>query len=309
MIKDSFAFEEREEEEEFDETYLELPELEPRRAGKTNFNSFRGTKTTSPIKPANETAESIADESIKEDILVPERSLNELDYLLKSPPAALSFQNGRIRENNDSKPTVKRSSVADLKQDLPNRSPTNDRKRLNSQISDSNVENRLKRTRPSYTAPKDEPESNYSRNVLDKVNSTLEELHQPEDVQLQQEEPPRVPLEESAIEEPILAEIINKKDLLGYSTPVSNQKLDDHKEKEVKNYRPPCWPFQRWAKLSKIVKSKDITKAEAINSKLLMKELGCSNKYELEQRYDFLLRYNSNRTSPAKDKLHHVSKR
>ncbi|RLV95169.1 hypothetical protein JA1_001277 [Spathaspora sp. JA1] len=51
------------------------------------------------------------------------------------------------------------------------------------------------------------------------------------------------------------------------------------------------WPSSKWAKLRKIVLSKHIDRNEAINSPLLIAELGCKSKNELEKRYDFLASY------------------
>ncbi|ABN66762.2 predicted protein [Scheffersomyces stipitis CBS 6054] len=47
------------------------------------------------------------------------------------------------------------------------------------------------------------------------------------------------------------------------------------------------WPSDKWLKLRKIVKSRSITRSEAIGSTFLLQELDCSKK-ELTLRYDFL---------------------
>ncbi|KAI3404149.2 hypothetical protein KGF56_003049 [Candida oxycetoniae] len=53
------------------------------------------------------------------------------------------------------------------------------------------------------------------------------------------------------------------------------------------------WSSSQWSKLEKVVRSQSIKREEAINSSLLMKELGCSSKKELQNRYDFLSQYNN----------------
>lgn len=89
---------------------------------------------------------------------------------------------------------------------------------------------------------------------------------------------------------------------LGNSTPVSKPNIlrvsnvnREHKlyEAEVShaNGASTWWTAKQWLKLMKVVNLKVISRNDAINSKLLMKELGCLSKIDLERRYDFLKHY------------------
>ena len=97
--------------------------------------------------------------------------------------------------------------------------------------------------------------------------------------------------------------IINE-DTLGNSTPLYNK--DDlihelNNGNEYDNYRTSefelgadnttWWTAEQWLKLMKVVNLRLISRQDAINSHLLMKELKCSSKEDLQRRYDFLKQY------------------
>ncbi|EDK45798.1 predicted protein [Lodderomyces elongisporus NRRL YB-4239] len=62
------------------------------------------------------------------------------------------------------------------------------------------------------------------------------------------------------------------------------------------------WTTLQWMKLEKVVRLRLIQRDEAINSELLLKELGCKNKSELKSRYDFLQHYLKHHTQRSRFK-------
>lgn len=98
----------------------------------------------------------------------------------------------------------------------------------------------------------------------------------------------------------IKASPIKDEDTLGNSTPVSkNSRLHesilpnehDYHGAEISFSSTKWWTAKQWLILMKVVDLKLISRKDAINSQLLMKELGCSSKQELQRRYDFLRQY------------------
>ncbi|KAK6457946.1 uncharacterized protein RJT20DRAFT_27818 [Scheffersomyces xylosifermentans] len=69
---------------------------------------------------------------------------------------------------------------------------------------------------------------------------------------------------------------------------VPSQKLNSLSSLRDKN--DMWWPAEKWLKLNKIVKSRDISRADALDSVLLRNELQCTRK-ELAARYDFMINY------------------
>ncbi|KAI5950379.1 hypothetical protein KGF57_004342 [Candida theae] len=106
---------------------------------------------------------------------------------------------------------------------------------------------------------------------------------------------------------------IHNDNTLGNSTPLSNRKensvLHDERNRNLNRNRnrdldretelefqlggdsTTWWTATQWSKLMKVVNSKVVSRKDAINSQLLMKELGCSSKEDLQRRYDFLKYY------------------
>ncbi|CAK9441635.1 uncharacterized protein LODBEIA_P55030 [Lodderomyces beijingensis] len=98
---------------------------------------------------------------------------------------------------------------------------------------------------------------------------------------------------------------------LAKSTPLDAGRIADFDLKALSS-PPPAplsssfsswWSSSQWSKLEKVVRSHSIQREEAINSKLLMKELGCASKKELRHRYDFLLHYSGNGSSSRAKRL------
>lgn len=52
------------------------------------------------------------------------------------------------------------------------------------------------------------------------------------------------------------------------------------------------WPVSKWSKLNRILKLKSLSRLDIVNSHILLQKLGCKSKADLEQRVNFLIRYN-----------------
>ncbi|KAG7660819.1 uncharacterized protein J8A68_005636 [[Candida] subhashii] len=60
---------------------------------------------------------------------------------------------------------------------------------------------------------------------------------------------------------------------------------------QTKSIRYPYWPNNKWSQFTKIVKSRRITRQQAINCRLLARIMGCRSKKELARRYDFIVAF------------------
>ncbi|KAI5970342.1 hypothetical protein CANMA_000599 [Candida margitis] len=72
---------------------------------------------------------------------------------------------------------------------------------------------------------------------------------------------------------------------------LNNEQEDNYDVFSLGASNTTWWTAKQWSKLMKVVNSKLISRQDAINSRLLMTELGCLNKQDLQRRYDFLKQY------------------
>ncbi|RCK64911.1 hypothetical protein Cantr_00880 [Candida viswanathii] len=165
---------------------------------------------------------------------------------------------------------------------------------------------------PPAKSSEEESQEKYSQGILDRVNSTLEELHHDE-IQKRKATSPRVlavkhlspkvysprllPLSEPSRNEDMHQEEFMRRELLGNSTPIHKELRATSSESEQMELQAAWWPYLKWAKLKRVVMLKDITREEAINNTFLMNQLECVNRAELMKRYDFLAKFKPKRAN------------
>lgn len=299
--------------EEFDETYIETPQRalnSPKKNKSTNFLSFRTVRSSPLRQPPIERKHGI---SLDEESIIQSNKSNPISDLPaisnapSSPPASIRF-NKTMKQTRSFEDTPKKESntTADLNQQFSRHS-----KGLNFSdfgFSRSSKFSTSQSRRPSLRELSEKsivrPQvsrdvDTYSHSVLEKVNSTLEELHNydgkwgPNCIENDEKI-------ESTKTDPVT--VTNKytgnSDLRGHevldnSTPIKPNSREGAVQSQTKSglLQSAWWSSAKWGKLRKIVKLKLISREEAINSTLLMSELECTNKMELRKRYDFLAKY------------------
>ncbi|KAI5964370.1 uncharacterized protein KGF55_002312 [Candida pseudojiufengensis] len=143
------------------------------------------------------------------------------------------------------------------------------------------------------------------QSILDKVNSTLESLQKDQISSTSKSNNEtsksfgRLEFQEPEFEIEVETRQLNngKMPPLDVSTPIINR--SNATTSDVNN---AWWPVSKWLKLKRVVHSPSIGREDAINSSLLMRELGCYDKEELESRYDFMERYRPNKSNQSGNK-------
>lgn len=308
--------------EEFDETYIETPQRtlnSPRKNKSTNFLSFRTVRSSPLRQPPIERKHGI---SLDEESIIQSNKSNSISDLPaisnapSSPPASIRFRNTiRPTRSIEDIPEKESNTTADLNRQFSKHSKDHNFREFGSSRS-----SKLNTPKSRKIGFREFPEKNivhskvsddvdtYSYSVLEKVNSTLEELHNydgnwransidnSENIEPTETDPVSVAKKFTENID------LKRQEVLDNSTPIKPLSREGIAQSQIKSglLQSTWWSSAKWSKLRKIVKLKLISREEAINSTLLMSELECTNKMELRKRYDFLEKYinrNPNRTT------------
>lgn len=322
-------------EEEFDDTYIVTPERQiARPASKekstTNFTSFRAPKGSSPLKnpPINRTdfITPTVNDSLKENVPESLENLAPISNSPNSPPTSIRFNK---RMSNDLEvPTSNKNQRID-RSSTGSSSPTKNRfmESLRKRLLGNSVQMKIPKTvvessSPPRQAPvvqesiplkvSEDNNDKHSQSIIDRVNSTLGELHR-NDIPEQKHQSPKLPSSKNVSPKLQERKLLSKsppngysdlprdfvgQDLLGNSTPIHKVLKTVSSDSEQTELQAAWWPYLKWAKLKKIVMLKEITREEAISNKFLMNELECVNLAELTKRYDFLANFKTKRAKP-----------
>ncbi|KAI5956302.1 hypothetical protein KGF54_000777 [Candida jiufengensis] len=298
-------------EEEFDDTEIESPlkSINSNDQHKQNndftsksFSNFRSninvSEEKSPINRLNN--ESNLNKTYRSNL-----GINQ--SIVKSPPSLKFDKINAI----DMKSFLSEQEVNDVPITTKyNRKRRNDSKSLDLNKSTTSFESVNKVSKPilkkvkDYSKNSNEHQNTPKQSILDKVNSTLDSLQKAKtplattglfskakNASKFEDEPDF----DSNFEPKNFNQCYEKKPL-DISTPIINNKS---------NSSPIAfdawWPTSKWLKLERVINSDSINREDAINSLLLMKELGCTNKEELQSRYDFLQHYRSRTRLPKMD--------
>ncbi|KAF6060521.1 hypothetical protein FOB64_006719 [Candida albicans] len=272
----------------------------PRKNKSTNFLSFRTVRSSPLRQPPIERKHGI---SLDEESIIQSNKSNSISDLPaisnapSSPPASIRFRNTmRPTRSIEDIPKKESNTTADLNQQFSKHSKDHNFREfgfLGQNIVHSKVSDDV---------------DTYSHSVLEKVNSTLEELHnydgnwRANSIDNNENSEP-TETDPVSVAKKFTENIdLKRQEVLDNSTPIKPLSREGIAQSQIKSglLQSTWWSSAKWSKLRKIVKSKSISREEAINSTLLMSELECTNKMELRKRYDFLEKYinrNPNRTT------------
>ncbi|EGW32136.1 uncharacterized protein SPAPADRAFT_50725 [Spathaspora passalidarum NRRL Y-27907] len=298
---------------------FDLPAPQPQRSGTTNYTKFR-TLRRSPLRnPPIVASESAADKTSTKTDKPAVNGISKITHekeLPHSPPSNLKFNNSAL-----SPPAAKKLGLI-LEPSEEQRPRKQIRKMLERASSDITEEPSFHKPDPIQTDGSDNRGTqspgvlaDVSREIIiEKVNDTINSLMQSKNkkphikVNADVKIPPIETKNDeiSSEEEPELQvhHWSDMPEMLGVSTPLVERPSRKRNRSSIEDpvttldtgYKHTTthsnwWPRSKWDKLLKIVLSKHIDREEAINSPLLMSELGCKSRVELENRYDFLVHY------------------